>query len=135
MAIPTHYCGHPGCHEIIPYDERYCKRHRHTRNKEVYRERNTNPHEKRFQQFYRSTPWRKLSRRWLENHPVCVECLREGVIRKADVVDHVEEIRDDFSKRFDENNLQSLCDYHHIIKSKREREKRMANKKLTGGHP
>ncbi|VDH11635.1 Prophage Lp3 protein 12 [Lactiplantibacillus plantarum] len=80
--------------------------------------------ESRYQQFYKSSAWRKLSRRFLESNPVCVQCYQDGVIRKADVVDHVIEIKDDWSRRLDESNLQPLCYRHHNRKTGLVREQR-----------
>jgi 5-methylcytosine-specific restriction endonuclease McrA len=75
-------------------------------------------------QFYQSTAWRKLSRRWLTSNPICQSCWQQGIIRKADVVDHIIELKDDWSRRLDETNLQSLCYKCHIEKTNKERAKR-----------
>lgn len=124
MAKPMKQCNHAGCRQLVPYDVRYCDKHQHTTNAETYHKRMYGEHEGRYQHFYKSSQWRKLSRRFLENNPICVQCYQEGVIRKADVVDHVVELRDDWSRRLDESNLQPLCYRHHNIKSRKVREQR-----------
>jgi len=53
-----------------------------------------------------------------------VQCYQDGVIRKADVVDHIVELRDDWSRRLDESNLRSLCHRHHQRKTRLAREAR-----------
>jgi len=55
---------------------------------------------------------------------MCEDCLEEGLIRKADVVYHKIELKDDWSKRLDETNFRSLCHAHHNTKTTREKRKR-----------
>lgn len=50
----------------------------------------------------------------------CEECRRRGYLCLADVVDHIEPIRDAPDKRLDWNNLQALCSPHHASKYKME---------------
>lgn len=127
MAKPLKQCEHPGCRTLVSYDVRYCEKHQHKANVETYHKRMYDSDESKYQKFYRLTAWRKLSRRFLENNPICVKCYQNGVIRKADVVDHVIEIRDDWSRRLDESNLQPLCYRHHnrktgLVRKKREQQ-------------
>lgn len=124
MAKPMKQCEHPGCRTLVAYDTRYCEKHRKITNKWRYHKRMYDSDESKYQQFYKSSAWRKLSRRFLESNPVCVQCYQDGVIRKADVVDHVIEIKDDWSRRLDESNLQPLCYRHHNRKTRLAREQR-----------
>ncbi|PTM21078.1 endonuclease [Lactobacillus sp. PFC-70] len=124
MAKPMKFCNHAGCCQLVPYDVRYCPKHKHKANAETYHRRTYGEHEGRYQRFYRSSAWHKLSRRFLENNPVYIKCYEDGVIRKADVVDHVIELRDDWSRRLDESNLQPLCYRHHNQKTILAREQR-----------
>lgn len=124
MAKPMKQCEHPGCRTLVAYDTRYCEKHRKATNKWRYHKRMYDSDESKYQQFYKSSAWRKLSRRFLESNPVCVQCYQDGVIRKADVVDHVIEIKDDWSRRLDESNLQCLCLQHHNRKTRLAREQR-----------
>ncbi|WCJ49031.1 HNH endonuclease [Lactiplantibacillus plantarum] len=110
MAKPMKQCEHPGCRTLVAYGR--------------YHKRMYDSDESKYQQFYKSSAWRKLSRRFLESNPVCVQCYQDGVIRKADVVDHVIEIKDDWSRRLDESNLQPLCYRHHNRKTGLVREQR-----------
>ncbi|WP_057745739.1 HNH endonuclease [Liquorilactobacillus capillatus] len=121
---PVKQCNHAGCRELVPFNERYCSKHKQTYNKQVYYTRTYDSNESKMQQFYHSAAWRRLSRRFLENNPVCVKCYEDGVIRKADVVDHVQEVKDNWSRRLDESNLQALCNVHHNAKTRNERKKR-----------
>lgn len=58
---------------------------------------------------YHSSRWTKLARAWKVEHPLCEECKRKGIIKAAEVVDHIVPwpICEDF---FDRSNLQSLCE-------------------------
>ncbi|MDT2597763.1 HNH endonuclease [Enterococcus dongliensis] len=51
-------------------------------------------------------------------------CLKEGVIRKADITDHVQELRDRWDLRLDESNYMSLCHSHHNLKTRQEKARR-----------
>lgn len=137
MSKPMHLCNHPGCMTLIPYDQRYCEKHeyrkpidqadskeRHRINKATYRRRITSKHEGKYQRFYRSTQWKKLSHHWLMMHPLCVACEARGIYRKGDLVDHITELRDDWSKRLDPSNLQTLCYACHNRKTWREKRRR-----------
>lgn len=153
------FCNAAGCREIIPVDQYYCSKHqylqkeyeekhkhwqqnkyksmtkeqRHEYNKQVYKKRMESsknaPHD--YNRFYKTSKWIKLSRRTLQNSPVCVECLRNGTIKKADLVDHIVPIREDWSRRLDPNNLQSLCYRCHQKKTKKDH-RRERKAKLNG---
>ncbi|MED4046699.1 HNH endonuclease signature motif containing protein [Priestia aryabhattai] len=58
-------------------------------------------------------------------NPLCEHCLLEGKLTPVDVIDHVRELKDDWSKRLDLSNLQSLCNRCHAIKSAKERQGRL----------
>ncbi|MDQ8644368.1 HNH endonuclease signature motif containing protein [Enterococcus sp. FR169] len=121
-------CNHAGCRELVPFNEKYCQKHQKTVKrvyKKDYHERKAN--EGRYFAFYRSKAWRKLSYTYRLNHPVCEECLSHGIIVKSDMVDHMEEIRDNWDRRYDETNLRALCWSCHNTKTARERKRRELN--------
>ncbi|MCH3911282.1 MAG: HNH endonuclease [Limosilactobacillus oris] len=150
------FCNAAGCREVIPVGQYYCSKHqylqkeyeerkkrwqrdnyqgmtkeeKHKHNQRVYRQRMAAsakaPHD--YNRFYKTSAWVKLSHRTLQNSPVCVSCLRKGIIKKADLVDHIEPIRENWDKRLDPSNLQPLCYRCHRIKTKQdhERENKMA---------
>lgn len=69
---------------------------------------------------YHSARWTKLAKAWKVAHPLCEECRRKGVIKAAEVVDHIVPwpICRDF---FDQSNLQSLCEDCNRDKGYRDR--------------
>ena len=66
--------------------------------------------------FYHSVQWRRLRNWHINQHPLCVMCRESDRATIADVVDHIDEIRDGGAP-LDANNLQSLCHSHHNAKT------------------
>ena len=64
--------------------------------------------------------WNRARKRYLETHPLCVECLKQGRYVKATDVDHIKPHRGDSVLFWDQNNWQSLCHRHHSIKTRNE---------------
>lgn len=69
--------------------------------------------------FYQSTAWRKLRAIKLEQQPLCEECLSKGIHTHAKVADHIVPINRG-GAALNIENLQSLCDRCHNIKSAKE---------------
>ena len=71
------------------------------------------------QAFYTSKAWRATRKAFLDQHPVCEECCKDGRTTQAKVVDHLQEVkqRPDLALSFD--NLQALCLSHHNAKTGR----------------
>jgi len=77
--------------------------------------------------FYNSWSWRKVSKAYRAEHPLCAEAMRQKKatgfdhVRHAQVVDHIIPIRFGGS-RWDERNFQSLSRRNHQIKTAEERD-------------
>ena len=69
--------------------------------------------------FYNSWPWRKFAKRFKQNNPVCIECLKLDLVIPVKVVDHTVPINAGGAK-LDEANCQSLCESCHNRKSSNE---------------
>ena len=61
--------------------------------------------------------WRKARAWYLQQHPLCVECLRKNKIAPATVVDHIVPHRGDKKLFWDMYNWQSLCKDCHDRKT------------------
>lgn len=72
-------CGHPGCPELIEPGTKFCEKH-----KPLHPEI-TRPAAKRGY----GSRWQKASKAFLQSHPLCAECLKQGRYTKATVVDHI----------------------------------------------
>ena len=104
---PNTPCRHPGCAALVPYGTKYCERHR-----------SLHPEEARpaADRGYDSA-WRKARKRYLEAHPLCVQCMKEGRYTKATDVDHIAPHRGDRDLFWDVSNWQALCHSCHSKKT------------------
>ena len=57
--------------------------------------------------------WRNLRAVFIANNPLCEFCRERGVFKAADVVDHIEPVKQAPEKALDWDNLQSLCKFCH----------------------
>lgn len=126
--VAKKYCSHSGCKRLIGLNKRYCERHKP-------KQQHTSKTSMFANEIHSSSRWRKTSILYREAHPICEACLkaskegdqsrekRAGMINLATSVDHIVPL---FAggEPFDWNNLQALCDYHHALKSQREREQK-----------
>lgn len=68
----------------------------------------------RYSQFYNSKQWHELRNfKWQESNGLCELCLKDGIVMEGREVHHKIFIEDDWSKRFDYDNLILLCPAHH----------------------
>lgn len=140
-----HYCNYNGCRKLVPLKDTYCDNHtQHVqkRSHDVVRRPQS--------AVYHSTQWRRTSRLFRSENPLCKQCLIEHAIDKSKPielgtsVDHVIPLRILLAtgtqgltaegKRlyktaqknkltpFDWSNLQSLCAYHHAEKTSEEQQ-------------
>lgn len=58
---------------------------------------------------YDSVRWRKASKLFLSNNPLCVFCERMGRLSSANLVDHIIPHENDYNKFWDQSNWQGLC--------------------------
>jgi 5-methylcytosine-specific restriction protein A len=72
--------------------------------------------------FYQSWKWRKKSKLFLANNPLCVECKKLGIITQATETDHIKPISQG-GEIWDNDNLQALCKSCHAKKSAKEKNK------------
>ncbi len=72
-------------------------------------------------QWIHSPRWRKASRIFLDEHPLCAECKRKGKVTAAYLVDHIIPHGGNYDLFWDESNWQSMCNPCHEEKHKGER--------------
>jgi len=107
---PKHPCNWPGCSTLT--HERFCDAHRREHHRRFDATRGTTK-----QRGYAGT-WPERRKLWLDAHPLCAECDRNGEVKAAREVDHVLPKAD--GGLDDESNLQSLCKQCHSAKTARE---------------
>jgi 5-methylcytosine-specific restriction enzyme A len=112
---PKKPCSHPRCPALTL--DRYCDRHK---DQLVEDKAEVNAHYDRFVRdknstaFYKSKVWRETRAHVLrrDNH-LCQHCYQDKRIRAADMVHHIEELKDAWDKRLLISNLISLCNSCH----------------------
>ena len=109
---PNVPCKHPGCAELIPAGQKYCEIHKPLHPEEI-RSASARGYGK---------AWQRESKRFLQVHPLCVQCAKEGRYVKATVVDHIKPHRGDETLFWDRSNWQPLCKRCHDRKTRREDE-------------
>ena len=70
--------------------------------------------------FYQSRRWRALRALKLAKDPLCEECMQKGMLIPAQMVDHIVPINKGGAP-LDMNNLQSLCNHCHAVKTARDK--------------
>lgn len=106
---PKRPCSYPGCPELT--NERYCDKHENELNKKYDK---TSRH---FKYLYNSSRWKAARKFFLQKHPVCEECMKEGSVAPATIVDHIEPHEGNLTLFWDETNWQALCKHHHDTKT------------------
>lgn len=71
---------------------------------------------------YQSRQWKATRHHHIQRNPICKECFEvDARVVPGVVVDHIKPIRQG-GDPFDFGNLQTLCDHHHNIKSRKEKD-------------
>lgn len=109
---PLKPCNYPMCPELT--GDKYCAKHRKQNRRSHDRQRGTAA-----QRGY-NYRWQKARELFLQQHPLCVECLKEGRPVPAVVVDHIQPHKGDDKLFWDRKNWQALCVRHHNRKTARE---------------
>jgi len=100
---PKKPCRHPGCPELTL--DTYCEKHNKLHNRPSAHDRGYD------------CRWRRLSKLYLQSHPLCIECNRQGRLVEATAVDHIVPHRGDPKLLWDQRNWQPLCKKCHNTKT------------------
>lgn len=119
MSKPKKLCKKPSCRALISFDETYCEKHRGTYNRSYNQVRKQS--EAEYVRFYKLKPWLEIREvALIRDNYLCVACLRKGIITPAQLVDHIVPIKQNWSLRLTLDNLQSLCESCHQVKTKQD---------------
>ena len=113
---PKRPCAEMNCNNLTT--GRYCELHKNLTKKstQIY---NKYYRDKTINSFYQSKEWRRVRNAVIaRDNYLCQRCLKKGIIKRADVVHHIIEVKEDWSKRLDMNNLESLCHACHNAEHK-----------------
>ena len=106
---PSKPCSRPGCAQLT--SSRFCPQHAKAE-QDRYEQGRGSASERGY-----DARWHRASKAWLDEHPLCAECLRGGVVKGAREVDHIIPHRGDKIIFWDRSNWQSLCTLCHGIKT------------------
>lgn len=108
------YCNHQGCNTLVPQGTLYCKAHTRTR-AEANKEYDKYTRDKKRKSFYSSAEWKsaKTLARIRDNGIDVYLFVTTGEVVAADVVHHIVELKEDYSKRIDLSNLISVSSATH----------------------
>lgn len=98
--------------------ESYCKTHKKNAG-ETQRNYNKYVRDPLIDSFYKGRQWQGArAARYNKDNGLCVRCKVRGHLVRADVVHHIIEVKDDWSRRLDIDNLESLCHSCHNAEHK-----------------
>ena len=104
-----HPCGHPGCGALT--HERHCPEHLREEQRELNRSR-PSPEAMGY-----GAEWRKASRQFLRENPLCAECRKAGRLLASEATDHIIPHKGDMALFWDRSNWQALCRQCHSRKT------------------
>lgn len=110
--MPPKPCAWPGCGVLT--NERYCAEHRKQKRREDDARRGSAA-----ARGY-GPEWRRASKAFLAENPLCVRCLSKDVITASQVTDHKIPHRGDMRLFWDRKNWQALCKDCHDEKTAKE---------------
>ncbi|MCG7217370.1 HNH endonuclease [Paenibacillus mucilaginosus] len=105
---PKRPCGYPLCPELT--ESSYCQAHQ----QQTVRQYDRQVRDPKFVAFYKSSAWLSTRQAALirDNH-LCQHCLQQQRLTPADMVHHIQEVREAWELRLVADNLISLCDACH----------------------
>ncbi len=115
--MPKKICRGKNCENLIPMNGKYCPQCAKvaTMDKQEKNKRyDLKVRDPKLVKFYHSSEWNWIRSAALvrDNH-LCQECLKQNIIQSAEIVHHIIEIKDDWSKRLQIDNCQSVCKSCH----------------------
>ena len=115
--MPKKICRGKNCKNLVPMNGKYCPEcakgvaiEKQEKNKR-YDHKVRDP---KLVKFYHSSEWQRIRNAALiRDNRLCQECLEHNVIKSAEIVHHIIEIKDDWSKRLQLDNCESVCKSCH----------------------
>jgi len=106
------FCMTAGCGTLVRSG--YCEAHKpNEAAKRKSGQRDYNERRAESDKLYGQQKWRKLSIAFRKRNPLCSECDANGLVRPADLVDHIQPAKARPDLFFNWRNLRSLCQRCH----------------------
>jgi len=110
---PKRPCRHPGCPALV--ESSYCDKHK-KQDARRYDQQRGSANKRGYT--YR---WQRYRKYFLAHNPLCCECERQGMIKPATDVDHIQAVSGPSDPLFWEpSNHQALCHSCHSEKTAKE---------------
>ena len=107
---PPRPCRYPGCPGFCAKGQVFCRDHMMWSNDRMRGSAEERGYNAR---------WRKARKAFLQEHPLCAECLKAGKLTPATVVDHIIPHRGNQELFWNAENWQPLCKECHDQKTGR----------------
>jgi len=108
---PLRECKVRGCRELTR--DGYCPTHADGKQQEA-KYYNKHVRDKQSTSFYKSREWKQTRQLvLLRDNYLCQSCLKQDRVVPAVMVHHIVELKQDWNKRLDLNNLESMCNSCH----------------------
>lgn len=99
---PKHPCSFPGCPNLVDSGERFCGEHQKQENRRYEKYDRDRAAKKRY-----GRAWSRIRARYAAAHPLCEECLKNGVFTPVEQVHHILPLSEGGTHA--DENLMSLC--------------------------
>ncbi len=106
-TMPRRPCRYPGCRLLADKGEQYCTQHK----KQADWEYNHYQRDPETRKKY-GRAWKRIRDRHVQEHPLCEECLKQGLYKPAEEVHHI--IPLNAGGTHARSNLISLCRSCHM---------------------
>ncbi|KMJ55222.1 hypothetical protein AB685_28400 [Bacillus sp. LL01] len=114
-------CAEISCGNLT--EKNYCKIHEkkgEENQRQITRAYNKYSRDPVINTFYQSKEWKQVRALAFErDNGLCQRCLKRGVLKPANVVHHLVEVKEDWNRRLDLEILESLCHKCHNSEHKR----------------
>ena len=113
ITIPKKKCSITNCKTLIDIRKDYCEEH-----KEFNYDNQRYINDKEVRRTYNNSQWKSVRKATLmRDDYMCMYCMANGNMVKAEVVDHYIALRDAHDDRYDMSNLVSSCVKHNTLKA------------------
>ncbi|MHB9946924.1 HNH endonuclease [Clostridium botulinum] len=117
------------CNIKIPYSEKYCNKCKDKvkeEKKQYLKYYDENIRDKKSIEFYNSKEWNIVREQVKQrDNGLCLMCLKNNKTASYDVVHHIIELKEDYSKRISKHNLLCLChECHNIVHTEYKKSKK-----------
>lgn len=106
-TMPWRPCRYPGCRLLADKGEQYCAQHKKQTDREYNHYQRDPESKKRY-----GRAWKRIRDRHVQEHPLCEECLKQGIYKPAEEVHHIVPLNDGGTHT--RSNLVSLCRSCHM---------------------